>query len=111
MGKKFLGEFEHMVLLAVLRLEERAFGPEISKLLEECAGRQVSRGALYATLERLGKKGYLRWAIEAATSERGGNRRRRFQATPAGVEALKASRQALQALWQGMDDSLTRTSQ
>ena len=107
MGRQgFLGEFEQMVLLAVLQLRTDAYGPNISEHLEERASRQVSRGSLYSTLDRLEQKGLLRWQIEPATSERGGQPKRRFEVTPAGVEALKVSRQALIELWRGLDDEL-----
>ena len=86
MGRPFLGEFEQMVLVAILHLGNEVYGPGIAAELEERAGRQVSRGALYATLDRLQKKGLLRWEIEAATSERSGNRRRRFELTPEGLK-------------------------
>jgi PadR family transcriptional regulator PadR len=105
--KAFLGEFEHMVLLAVLQLKTDAYGPRISRILEERAGRDVSRGALYATLDRLEQKGFLEWEIEAATSRRQGNRQRRFTVTPAGIKALTVSREALVNLWRGIEDTLT----
>jgi DNA-binding PadR family transcriptional regulator len=107
-GRAFLGEFEQMVLLAVLRLGEAAFGPGIAEELEERAGRQVSRGALYATLDRLERKGYLTWAIEAPTSESRGNRRRRFNVTPAGIEELVSVKEAYVSLWEGLDGVLRR---
>ena len=65
MGRQgFLGEFEQMVLLAVLQLDDQAYGPNISEELEARAGRQVSRGALYSSLDRLQQKKFLRWRIE-----------------------------------------------
>ncbi len=107
-GRAFLGEFEQMVLLAVLRLGDEAFGPGIAGELEERAGRQVSRGALYGTLDRLARKGYLRWEIEAPTSESRGNRRRRFSVTPEGIKELVSARDALVNLWEGLDGVLRR---
>ncbi|GMR13897.1 MAG: hypothetical protein BMS9Abin29_2123 [Gemmatimonadota bacterium] len=104
MGRQgFLGEFEQMVLLAVLQLDDTAHGPSISRELEGKAGRRVSRGALYSSLDRLEGKGFLRWKVEAATSDRGGHPRRCFQVTEAGLEALRTSRQALTNLWAGLD--------
>ncbi len=105
--KAFLGEFEHMVLLSILKLERGAYGPGISRVLEEQAGREVSRGALYGTLDRLEQKGFLEWEIEAATSRRQGNRQRRFTVTPTGIKALTVSREALVNLWRGLEDTLT----
>lgn len=103
-----LGEFEQLVMLAVLQLGGDAFGPSVSRHLEKRVDRQVSRGALYSTFDRLERKGFLRWEVEAATSERGGHRRRRFEVTPAGVGALRAAREALLTLWRGLDDVLAR---
>ena len=108
-SRVFLGEFEQMVLLAILQLGDAAFGPGISEELETRAGRQVSRGALYATLERLERKNLLRWEIEAATSERGGNRRRRFQVTREGIEAMATAREAWVNLMDGLDSVLKRS--
>lgn len=108
-GRAFLGEFEQMVLLAVLQLGERAYGPAISSELEERAERRVSRGALYATLDRLARKGLLRWEIDAATSESRGNRRRRFSVTPAGLDELATVRDAYESLWEGLADVVRRT--
>lgn len=104
--RAFLGEFEQMVMLAVLQLDDEAFGPSISRELEERAGREVSRGALYATLDRLVKKGCLRWEVEAATSATGGNRRRRFSVTPDGVEAIVEAREAFRNLSEGLEGVL-----
>ena len=106
--KSFLGEFEHMVLLAVLQLDDHAVPPRIADELESRANREVTRGALYTTLERLERKGFVRWEIEAATSERGGNRSRRFEVTPRGIEALIESREALHNLWRGLGSLLRR---
>ena len=71
-----LGEFEHLLLLAILRLGAGAFGAEIARELESRAGRAVSRGALYTSLDRLEDKGLLRWKPTAGTLERGGLPRR-----------------------------------
>ena len=84
-----LGEFEQLVLLAVLRLRDSAFGTAISAELEEKAGRRVSRGALYASLDRLESKGFLVWEVTAPTSARGGHPARRFSVTEAGLAAIR----------------------
>lgn len=106
MGRSHLGEFEQMVLLAVLQLETAAYGPSIAEVLEQRAGREVSRGALYSSLDRLEQKGFLRWEIEAATSERGGQPKRRFSVTPAGVAAVRQAHEAWLAMTAGLDDVL-----
>jgi PadR family transcriptional regulator PadR len=106
MSKPYLGEFEQLVLLAVLQRQGEAHAPAISQQLEDGAARKVSRGALYATLERLGDKGLLRWEIGAASSERGGHRKRRFEVTESGVEALREGRATLEGMWRGLDELL-----
>lgn len=105
-NKSFLGEFEQMVLLAILQQGTNAYGPTISSELEASADRTVSRGALYSSLGRLEKKGLVRWHLEEPTPDRGGHPRRRFEVTHAGVEALKMSRSALVTLWSGLEHVL-----
>jgi DNA-binding PadR family transcriptional regulator len=102
------GEFEQMVLLAVLRLGEGAYALAILRELDQQAGRRVSRGALYKTLDRMEAKGLVRWQVEEATPERGGHPRRLFTVTPQGVEVLRTSRDALFRLWNGLDPILGR---
>ena len=104
--KAELGELEHLVLLAALRLESDAYAPAIAGLLEEHAGRELSRGTLYAALDRLESRGLLTWSIAAASPAQTGHRRRRFRVTRAGVEVLRASRQALFGLWHGLEHRL-----
>ncbi len=99
-----LGEFEHLILLAVLHLQADAFGPDIASTVERTAKRRVTRGALYSTLDRLERKSLIRWEIEAATWERSGSRRRRFEVTSLGLEEVRRSRETLLELWQGLDD-------
>lgn len=106
MRQGWLGELEHMLLLSIIRLGEDAYAPEIGRTLEERARRHISRSALYATLDRLEKKGYVRWSIEAATSERSGNRRRRFAVTENGLAALQASHSAIRELAKGIRGKL-----
>ncbi len=106
--KNFLGEFEQMVLLAILQLKDDAHAPAVTAELESSAGRTVSQGALYTVLKRLEHKELVRWSIESATSERGGYPKRRFDVTGAGIEALKVSRVALSTLSRGLDEILGR---
>jgi DNA-binding PadR family transcriptional regulator len=98
----FLGEFEQMVLLAILQRRDEAFALEVRQVLEERAGRTVSRGAFYTTLDRLERKGLVTWSAEEAGPRRRGPLRR-FQVTPEGIRGLQASRRALETLWQGLD--------
>ena len=104
-----LGEFEQVVLLTVLRLGEEAFARSVRLDLEATVGRVVSKGALYATLDRLAGKGLLEWTVEEPTPERGGLPRRRFTVTEPGIVALRESKQELTTLWQGLDAILEET--
>ena len=99
----YLGEFEHLLLLAIARLGPDVCGVDIARELEQQAGRRVSRGALYATLDRLEDKGLVRWKANAGTPARDGIPRRAYAVTPAGATALRASRKVLQRMWRGLD--------
>lgn len=104
MGGGFAGEFEQMILLAVVRLGDGAYGWTVAQELEEVAGRPTSSGALYTTLARLEQKGMLRAEEEAeGSSERGGRPRRYLTVTPAGLEAIQRARSAMDRLWDGVD--------
>lgn len=106
-----LGEFEQMLMLAVLQCGDEAYAIDVRRELEERAGRVVSRGALYRTFDRLGAKGMLDWEIEDGSPipERGGHPMRRFRVTQAGLEALRQSREALERLWENLDGVVGRT--
>ena len=78
-------DFDHKVMFTIQQLADSAYGPEIAQTLEQSAGKSVSRGALYAALDRLERRGLVRGRIEAATDERGGFPRRRFEMTEAGA--------------------------
>jgi PadR family transcriptional regulator len=102
----YLGEFEQQLLLVILRLGGDAFGPDIARELESRAGRRVSRGALYTTLDRLEDKGLVRWKTVPGTEARDGLPRRLYSATAAGVAAVKAAREVVRRLWSGLDARL-----
>jgi PadR family transcriptional regulator len=102
----YLGEFEQLLLLAVLRLGSEAFGLDIARELETRAGRSVSRGALYTSLDRLEDKGLVRWRVAPGTPARNGLPRRVYLVTPAGIAALRASRDTLRRMWRGLDHLL-----
>ncbi|MES1258738.1 MAG: helix-turn-helix transcriptional regulator [Acidobacteriota bacterium] len=97
-----LGEFEHLILLAVLRLREDAYGMRVRREIAERTGRDVTIGAVYATLERLEHKGLVTVSIGEATPERGGRPKRSFQLTGAGVEAMNRTRHELESMSQGL---------
>lgn len=103
---EFISDFDQMVLLAILQLGAGAYGPDIAEELETKAGRRVSRGTLYSGMDRLQKKGFLRWKTEAVTSERGGIPKRRFEVTKAGFEALRFSQKSMANLKAGLEDLL-----
>jgi DNA-binding PadR family transcriptional regulator len=107
MGKApYLGEFEQQLLLVILRLGDEAYGPEIGRELERRAGRRVSRGALYTTFDRLEDKGLVRWRTVPGTEARDGLPRRLYSATAAGIAAVKAAREVVRRLWDGLDARL-----
>jgi DNA-binding PadR family transcriptional regulator len=110
MAQTYLGEFEQLLLLAILRLGTNAFGAEIARELEARADRTVSRGALYTSLDRLENKGLVRWRATPGTPERGGLPRRLYAVTPAGLAAVRASRETLRRMWQGLDSVLKEPS-
>ncbi|HUP23733.1 MAG TPA: PadR family transcriptional regulator [Thermoanaerobaculia bacterium] len=84
----FLGEFEQLVLLAVMRSGTQPYALQISREIENAGGRAISRGALYRTLDRLEGKGFVRFSVEPGGPERGGHARRRFAVTSAGERVL-----------------------
>lgn len=107
--KSFLGEFEQMVLLAILRLGKDAYGTTIRQELAEHTDRDVSRGSLYITLDRLEAKGYLASRLADPTPQRGGRAKRYYKVSAAGKRALRMSRQALLRLWSGVEEVLERS--
>jgi DNA-binding PadR family transcriptional regulator len=106
MPPAYLGEFEQLLLLTVLRLGADAYGADIARDLDERAGRSVSRGALYTSLDRLEDKGLVRWKSAAGTPARNGLPRRVYVVTPAGVAALREARATLQRMWRGLEHLL-----
>ena len=102
-GRDHLGEFEQIVLLAVVRLGEGAYGVPIRREIEERTRRSLTVGALYRTLDRLESKGYLRSKFSDPTPERGGRSKRYFKVEPAAVRALRESRDALTSMWEGLE--------
>jgi PadR family transcriptional regulator len=95
--RTYLGEFEHLVLLALLRLEDRAYGVTARREIETRANREVSIGAVYATLDRLQDKGYVKPFMGEPTAERGGRSKRFFRITAKGVTALNRTHLTLHA--------------
>ena len=106
----YLGEFEHMVLLAVLRLGDAAYGLRVGDEIEALAERRPSSGALYTTLERLERKGYLTSRVaDEAGEARAGRPRRYYSLTPSAMSAMRRSRRALKRLWAGYANLLDQS--
>ncbi len=107
MGKgQYLGEFEQIVLLAVLRLGSNAYGVTIWEEIEKRSLRAVMIGAVYATLDRLEAKRYIVSRRGDPTPERGGRAKRLFKITAGGARALQQSRTILDRMWAGLDPIL-----
>jgi DNA-binding PadR family transcriptional regulator len=104
MGKgEFLGEFEQMVLLAIIRLGDDAYGMTVRRELEETAGRNVTFGTVYGTLERLEEKGFVSSSHADPEPVRGGRARRYFKVEPDGELALSRAREMMGRLWDGVE--------
>jgi PadR family transcriptional regulator, regulatory protein PadR len=98
-----LGEFEYLVMLAVLRLGKDAYGMRVRQEIAARTGRDVTIGAVYATLERLAGKGLLTASMSGPTPERGGRAKRSFTLTGAGMEAANRARQDLTNMLEGLE--------
>ena len=103
-----IGEFEQMVLLAVLQRRDDAYGVTVHEELARHSRRAVARGAVYMTLDRLEKKGLLASTLSEPTAERGGRAKRCYALTRKAVQALRASRQTLLSLWSGVEPLLEK---
>jgi len=101
-----IGELEQLILLAILRLGPNAYGLSIARELEAQAGRRLSRGALYTSLDRLETKGFLRWKLEAGGPERQSLPKRVYTVLPRGVAALRSAQRILRRMWRGLDHVL-----
>jgi PadR family transcriptional regulator PadR len=91
-----------MVLLAILRVGERAYGVPIAAEIEETGGRSVARAIVYAALDRLEERGLVGSHMGDPTPERGGRAKRFFRVTAKGVRAVRNTQRALTALWRGL---------
>lgn len=108
MSREALGELEHLVLLALLRLGDEAYGVGILEEIAARTGREPARAAVYIALRRLEAKGLLRSRLGEATPERGGRAKRYFRLTPTGLQQLRASRAALMRMWDRVEHRLSR---
>lgn len=103
MSHNGLGEFEQLVLLAILQLRGEAYGVSIVDEIEQRTGRAVSRAAVYVTLRRLEAKGLVSSWMSESTPERGGKPRRCVRVEPRGSNLLRESREAVNQMWRGLD--------
>jgi PadR family transcriptional regulator PadR len=97
-----LGEFEQVVLLAILRLKDEAYGASIRAEIAACTEREPASGALYTTLDRLEDKGLVRSRFGDPSPQRGGRPKRYFQVTTRGTEAVARAQRSYRRLLQGV---------
>lgn len=103
MAREHLGEFEQLVLLACLRLGQKAYTVAVLSEIETRTGRATQHSAVYVALRRLERKGLVQSHLGEATSERGGRPKRFFEVQPHAYKALTAAKDALLAMWQDLD--------
>jgi PadR family transcriptional regulator PadR len=103
-NRGYLGEFELLLLLAVIHLDEEAYGVPISRELERHRGKDVSVGSVYAALDRLEAKGLVASSLGDPTPERGGKAKRFFRITKEGLRQVHETRRVLTKLWQTIPD-------
>jgi PadR family transcriptional regulator PadR len=99
MARRLLTDFELMLVLAILRVGDRAYGVQIAREIEATVGRRVLLGAAYAALDRLEENGLVSSRTGSPTAERGGRAKRFFHVTARGVQAARETQQALVTLW------------
>ena len=97
-----LGEFQEIVLLTILFLEDNAYGVTIQEEINRRQNRKLSRGALHAALIRLQDKGFVDTFMGGATAVRGGRRKKFYTVTNAGLEAVKTAREVREGLWKAI---------
>jgi DNA-binding PadR family transcriptional regulator len=102
MSRESLGHFELLVLLALLRHGDEAYGVPVARAIEEGTGKPVILASVYNTLERLEQKGLVRSAVGQPTPERGGRAKRYFTITTNGLREVRAAKKALTSLWRGI---------
>jgi PadR family transcriptional regulator PadR len=103
-----LGDFEHLILLAVMRLGDEAYGMKVRREIADRTGRDIAIGAVYATLDRLTEKQLVKSTLGEPTAERGGRAKRTFQVTAAGLQAVDRTQQHLREMVEGLRVPLAR---
>ena len=104
MTGRFLTDFELMVMLAVLRVRDDAYGVPIAREIEQTAGRPVTHAAVYLALGRLRQHGLVTSRLGDPTPERGGRAKKLFSITPSGLHAIRRTQRAFMALWNGIPE-------
>ncbi len=107
--RQSLGEFEHLLLVAVLRLGDGAYGVSMKTEIEARTGRSVTLGAIYPTMDRLEARGFVTSSMGGPTGGRGGRSRRVFRVTTAGVEAAQKAYGVFRAMWDGVEAGSSRS--
>lgn len=108
MPRDYLGEFEHMVLLCILRLGGEAYSVPVVLELEARTAREVAQSAVFIAMKRLETKGLLKSRMDDESVKETGRVRRYFKLTPAAAAKLRETRHALERLWEGTDAQLER---
>lgn len=106
MGRSALGELEHLILLAIVRLGDDAYGAAVIDEIETQTGRELSHAATYIALQRLEAKELIGGRDEPPAEGRGGRARRYFTVSEAGLDKLRESASALFGMWRGVDPTL-----
>jgi DNA-binding PadR family transcriptional regulator len=102
--KRLLTDFELMILLAILRLRDEAYGVPIAQELEAAAGRRTTLGAVYLALDRLERAGLVAASFGEATPQRGGRAKKYFRVTAKGLRAVRAAQRAFVTMWKGIPE-------
>ena len=102
MGDDYLGEFEHLVLLAIIRLGDHSYGVQIRRTIIEKGERSVSFGAVYSTLRRLERKSYIEICGQAQPESTGGRPRKVFRITQSGLHVVQAAQRRMQRMIEGV---------
>jgi len=108
MANQHLGEFEQLILFALVDIDAEAYGVTIRTVIEQRSGREVSAGAVYVALERMAGRGLVSSRFGEATPERGGRRKKYYRLEPAGAAALKRSYDAITKMASGLAPKLAK---
>ena len=104
MALRLITDFELMILLAILRIGEEAYGVPIAAEIEAATERPVTRASIYTALDRLQRMGLVTSEMGDPTPERGGRAKRFFHVTPSGLKAVKEAQRAFATMWKGLPE-------